>query len=833
MRRFNWFLALFTIGLCVTGLLGPRTAPVHSWPERLPREQKARRGPELIRAFFADWHAPAPADLSPEDQAAIWSDVRKVPQEIAALDAEPWVSVGPFGIFGASAARNTGRVVDIDVTDTGVRHLAAASGGVWQLEGFPWYPITDGLDTQWMGSVDASPTDPDLILIGTGEPSIRAGTGVFRSTDGGATWQRRFLPGNPATCYRLRFQPDGRTVIGAFDTGIYRSPDGGVSWGRTVLANRPTDLALHPTDPAVMWAPVEGNGLWRSSNGGVSWSRITAPGLPTSGNGRGAVDVCAGDPSRLYVAFADASTNSMLGVFRTDDGGATWQDVSPPDDYMWGQGWYNNAIGVSPADPDLVLAGGGGLVRSTDGGATWTPTASPHVHADVHAIEWSNDGANLYVATDGGYSHSINGGASYLTPFNRMAITQYVNIDVGDALTMVMGGGSQDNAVSVTRDGGQVWWVEWGGDGGGFVIDDHDNTRMWNTSGVWSGDLKFRVARSTDNGSSWQDVNQGIAPSDQWYTRIRSDQQDPPTLYTNNGPRVYASTDAGDLWTPLGGVDLPTHAREMTVGTEADGGTAVFACLESTVSGRRLRVFHDGLWTERSTGLPAGFLLRRVCPDPAVPGRCYALMNGLGSPGQKIFRSDDAGLGWTNVTGNLPDVPLSDLVAHPDDPQRLYASTEFGCYATEDGGRTWVRWNLGLPESAMVTEMVLADRRRVAGVVEIYAGTYGRGIWKRPLPDLSASAAPELAGADVLLRPAHPNPADTGTTFRFRLPERGAVSLRLFDVRGRVVATPTDGEREAGEHVVAVDTRALPSGLYFARLRTPWGETTRRWSVVR
>ncbi len=838
MRRLP---ALTSLAALLAGavFLATQPAPAPHAPDvptRLVRDEKPARGPELIRHFFDDWHRPYPGDLGRDLQERIWEEVKAVPEKASALEDDPWTCRGPFGMFGASAARNCGRVLDVDLDSTGIRRVAAASGGIWRLDGITWTPLTDALNTQWIGSLDTSPTNPDLILVGTGEPHIRAGTGLWRSTDGGLTWQNRPLPASPATCFRVRFLPDGQTVVGAFDLGIYRSTNAGLTWSRTALPHWPTDLAIHPANPSVMWTPVQDHGLFRSNNGGITWTQVQGAGLPTSGNGRGAVTISAADPNRLYVAFAGLD-NNLLGIFRTDDGGLNWIDVSPPDDYFWGQGWYNNAIGVSPTDPDLVLAGGGGLQRSSDGGLNWTTTATAHVHADVHAIEWTADGANLYVATDGGYSHSTNGGLTYFTSFNRLPITQYVNIDVGNEFPLVMGGGSQDNAVSLTVDGGIQWFVRWGGDGGGFTIDDHDNDRMWATSGLWGGSLLFRCGRSLTGGTSWADINAGLPPSTQWYTRIRSDQAQPPTLYTNNGAQVYASTNLGDLWTAANAVPFPAGVRELTVGVHDGAATAIYACLDSPTTGRRLRVFDGTTWSERDAGLVPGVLVRKVAPHPTDPRRCFALMNGMGTPGSKVYRSDDNGQNWTNITGNLPDVPLADLVAHPDDPQRLYVGTEFGAYASENGGMSWQRWNLGLPEAAIITEMALVDLRRSDGPssdrLMVAVGTYGRGIWTRPIP-MGISAAPQpQAVAAVQMRAAQPNPADLQTHLAFRIEHDGPARLRVFDVRGRVVDTLLDGPVAAGDHAVTCETRHLASGVYFARLETAAGMVSRRITVIR
>lgn len=815
--------------------------PDPAWEPAAPTSiaSRAERGPELIRHFFDDWHDPYPGALPTVVQRDLRDAIDALPAPLERATTAPWQSYGPFGM-STLPGLHTGRVRDLDVGPNGLRHVAAASGGVWAFENQTWSPLSESFDTQWIGSIDTSPVDPDRILVGTGEPWIRPGTGLWRSTDGGATWQNDPLPASPATCFRLRFHPNGQSVVGAFDLGIYRSADAGLTWTRTPLPHWPTDLARHPTQPNVLWTVVYDHGVFRSDDDGISWQQVQGIGLPTSGNGRGAITVAASDPSRLYVALT--TTNStMLGVFRTDDGGATWTDVSPPDDYFWGQGWYNNAIGVSPLDPDLVLAGGGGLQRSDDGGTTWTTTATPHVHADVHEIEWTPDGSILYVATDGGVSRSTDDGLTYDTDDNRMPITQYVNIDVTTGERFAMGGGSQDNGISVSIDGGTTWRMALGGDGSGVEFDDFDLGRMWVTNGIYGGDLPFRARRSENYGASWVDINAGIQPPGQWFTRIRAHQERWFfTIFTNNGPWVYWANRNASLWTPMHAAPFPANVRELTVARDGQFDVVLYACLDSDVAGQQLRVYEGGArdgtvpWVERSSGLPPGVKVRKVVPHPTDPDVCFALMNGMGTPGEKIYFSVDRGTNWSNVTGNLPDLPLGDLVPHPSESGRWYLGTEFGCFRTTDGGVTWTRWNEGLADAAIVTEMVLVDRTDDTGEMLVAAGTYGRGMWMRPIYDrvTSVESGSTPRSATWLSRGA-PNPTRDETRFRFRLADEGPVRLRVFDVRGRLVTTSVDGSHAAGEHVATIRTASLAPGVYLVRLEAAGTTSTRRITVVR
>ncbi len=806
--------------------------------------ESPRRGPELIREFFRDWHEPFPADLDLATRQRIRAEIEALPAEPALARggaALPWQPFGPFGMDTPDGGRHTGRIVDLAIDASGMRAAAAASGGVWEREPAGWQSRTDALPTQWIGSIAVHPSNPDVMLAGTGEPFIRAGAGLWKTTNGGQTWTRKAMTPEPATCFRVRYAPDGITVHGAFDLGYYRSTNGGETWSnRLALSAWPTDLELHPVDPGILFLTVYGRGLFRSTNAGFTWAKMPAAGLPDTTTGRGAVTVCAADPSRMYVAWAQPG-GAMLGVFRSTDAGATWADVSP-EEYMWGQGWYNNTIAVCPTDPDLVLAGGGGLYRTTDGGATWIAATDPHLHADYHASEWAANGTDVWVAHDGGWSRSTDAGASWDVGDNTLPITQYVLVDADPFRTpFVLGRGSQDNGISITTDGGASWRFRAGGDGGGFAVDPTDPARMYATWGIFSGVHPFIPHRSTNGGVTWTRTSGGIGACSQWWTRIRADGASPPKVFTYGDRWVYWLGEPLAFWWGLNGNPnpFPHFVSELTVSRREPGAEwpVVWACLDSSIDGERLEVWDGTAFLERSAGLPSGVRVRKVAVHPNRSDRAWALMNGMGTPGQKLFRTTDRGLSWANVTGNLPDVPLGDLVAHPADDALWWVGSEMGCFATTDAGATWSRWQLGMPEATAVTEMRWID---AGGAFHVVAGTYGRGMWVRDTGFAGATAAPEARAVATApdpglleLHAAAPNPFAESTALAFTLPREGHVTLRILDVAGREVARPADGVRVAGFHRVRVAAESLAPGVYFVRLEADGRVATGRITRIR
>jgi len=502
---------------------------------------------------------------------------------------------------------------------------------------------------------------------------------------------------------------------------------------------------------------------------------------------------------------------------------------------MRGQGWYDNALGVSPTNNAIVLTDGVDLWRTVNGGVSWSNFHSdPQVHADCHAVFWHPDGQQVWLGHDGGWSYSGTAGQSWDTAGNLQPITQYVNIYAGMNDVNILGGGSQDNGVSITEDGGVHWRERLTGDGGGFAVDPFNSNIVYAVTGVFGGDMGFRRFVSTNRGANWVDINNGIDPNGWWFPRLRHDMVPPVYLYTNADRFVYKSPNFGNSWHKLNPTAFPGNVHEVTVSRRASDHALVYACTSSPSPGQRLYLYSDWAWHEISDELPPNVLVRKAPVHPTNPSLAYCVMNGLGTPGEKVYRSFDGGFNWRNITGDLPDIPLADLVPHPTDLGTMYLGSEFGCFRTTDHGQHWHRWNNGLPEAAIVTEMGFLDLRAQTGQFWIVAGTYGRGMWKREIsgddPPISSADAPEPA--DVRLGQNFPNPFRGSTSIEFDLPARERASLRVFDPSGRQVAVLFDGEADAGRHRVAFDGAKLAAGAYFYTFESPSGVESKKMTIL-
>ncbi len=789
--------------------------------------KRALKGPELEQRYFKQWHYPYGNVLPPEITQRMWEEVQNTPSEndLGISLVTSWTSLGPFGMNVPGGAKYSGRILDIEVDGTPSIRLAAASGGLW---GFVLvFPVdfTTTLSSLAIGTFDSDPTNEQVIFVGTGEPRQRGGTGMWRTTNRGGTWTPVSLSPTPSGFYLIRFNPGSSSIIHAVSTsGYYRSTNSGTSWSRLRTGDA-TDLAINPSNPSIMYTAIWGAGVYKTTDGGTTWSQMTTGGIPTADVGRTAISLCVSSPNTVYVAIGKNSDNTMLGVYKTTNGGTSWLNVSPGVNYMGQQGWYDNAIGVSPTDANNVLAGGITLQRTTNGGTSWTQIDDPNVHVDHHAITWDNAGTSVWNGNDGGMSFSADAGATWSTIANSLPITQYVFIDVDHNTNRAYAGGSRDNGISLTVNDGSTWDFVLGGDGSGVAMDvstaGADAQRFWVTNGLYPAPWAFQRLRTTNNGTSFTGINTGVDSSAHWYHQIRTDRIAPVYLFNNSGPYVYQSANFGDNWTKLNTTAFPVDVDRINVSIWTSPSAIVYASLASATPGQRLRVYDGIAWNERSTGLAAGLTVRGVTPHPTNTTTAYALMNGF-SAGNKIYRTTDRGVTWTNISGNIPDVPMGDIIAHPTNSNQLFLGTETGCFRTTNGGTTWYRWNNGMPDATIVTELKWIDSLASVGRFYIVAGTYGRGMYKREISgdDPTVVGDPSNLREGYSLMQNYPNPFNPATTIQFALPVSDNVELKVFDVTGREVATVVNQRLEAGAHAFTFDASKLASGTYLYRLKT-------------
>ncbi len=737
-----------------------------------------------------------------------------------------WELAGPTNV--------SGRITDVAMhhTDSLTIYAASASGGVWKSEdaGDNWFPISDDLPSLSIGDIAIDPSDKNTLYIGTGEPNGGGGSvtydgrGIFKSKDGGGSWASLGLEASgsigrievdPKNPNRIFVAAMGHLFDNNSERGIFRSEDGGASWEKTLFVNDSTggiDLAIHPNNPdtifAVTWQRTRrpnkrvyggpGCGIWRSTDGGDNWTKLAA-GLPTSNLGRIGIAISPSQPSTLYAIYSD-ETGYFKGVYKSTNDGNAWSLLNGGDPEYPGFGWWFGQIRVHPNDPDEVYTLGLDWAKTTDGGQFWTGV-SPYLHADYHAFYIHPAKPDLHVAgNDGGIYISTNAGADW--EHRPFPITQFYTSEIDYQDNTNFYGGAQDNGTWRTLTGGLDDWDHIGG-GDGFVtlVNPQDNNIYYVESqyGGFYG----------SNGAS--------APSSNrynWNTPYIFDPNNPNVMYIG-ADRLFKSTNGGLDWTAISD-DLsngPTGQNGVRYGSITTiNASSVDANLlwVGTDDGNVWVTSNGGVdWTKVSENLPKRWVTRVV----ALPYENYALVCLSGyrhfDDIAHIYQTTDKGQSWQDVSGNLPDLPVNDLVLDPADPFNVwYIATDAGVFFTADAGGSWEPVNNGLPTVPVTDLTTHAPSRTIA------AATYGRSMYRATMPYISNTNSPQTI-ENVRVAP---NPFVNQMQISFTVFEKQSARLELFDLSGKKLKTVFSGALSVGEQRFDLQGNDLTPGVYLLKM---------------
>ncbi len=775
-----------------------------------------------------------------------------------------WEEAGPTNVGGRITA------MAVDPNDNQRIWIGAADGGVlYSVDGGnSWTPQLDEFGGLSIGAMTAHPTLSDVLLVGTGEANGSGdsydGIGLLKTTDGGESWAVIGLESSqrigrivydPTNPDRIHVAVCGGLYSKSNDRGMYRSTDGGASWHQTLFVSDSTsaiDVAIHPTDGDILYAAfwermrapdsriVAGptSRIWKSTDGGDSWNLQTT-GHPDEGSncGRIGLAIAPSSPSTVYAIFAD-TPGYFDGVYKTTNSGSSWSRIDDGSDLRWvysSFGWYFGNIRVSPTNPNVVFALGVDLYRSSDGGVNWSDRTGIQ-HVDMHAL-WidPNNVSRIYSGNDGGFYVSTSGSSVWSKKYD-LPITQFYAITVDPQLPYRIYGGTQDNSTPRTLTGAlDDWDVLIGGDGFTVVIDPTD-------SDVIYGEYQYGgLMKSTNGGDSFNYVNSESWGDDRinWHMPYVMDPTDHLTLYLGTY-RVHRTTNGGSSWTPISpdltdgpGSGTLTFGTLTTLAVAPSAPATIYAGSDDG----NVHVTTNGgsSWSEIDAGLPLRWITR-VAVDPTDDAIAYVCLSGykLDEFLPHVFRTTNHGASWQDISSDLPETPVNDLVVDPLDTNRLYVGTDVGVFLTNDLGGRWEKLGAGLPLSVVVDiELHNATRRLVAG-------THGRSSFKLSLAD-AVDAPADIAGAEAArlrLAPPRPNPSQGETSFSFTLARGAEARLTLHDVRGRLVRELYARQAEAGATEVHWDGRddagrTVAPGVYFVRLVTGKETVTRKLTRIR
>jgi photosystem II stability/assembly factor-like uncharacterized protein len=769
-----------------------------------------------------------------------------------------WVERGPTNI-GA-------RVTDLEIhpTDTDIVYAAMASGGVFKSVdgGVTWDPIFDDQAVLTIGDLALDPDDPDIIYVGTGEANSSSfsmfGMGMFKSTNGGATWSYIGLEEtvyigrvivDPHNTERLWVAGSGALYGTNPERGVYRSIDAGDSWEQVLALTDSTsciDLAIDPTKPdtifAAMWERVRGlnyrrsggpsSGLYRSYDGGDSWTELTN-GLPTGSDvGRIGVSVSASNPDVVYAFYVD-HPGYFYNVYKSTDGGDSWAATNGSNlsDLTSSFGWYFGQVRIDPSDETRVFVMGVPFFRTENGGFTWTEVGSSN-HVDHHAMAFDPlTPSRIFEGNDGGIYVSSNSGDSWTKLYDQHT-NQFYAIEIDYQNPSRLYGGTQDNGTLRTVTGDPDSWERiFGGDGFYVLVDPTDSNTIY-CEYQWGNAYK-----STNFGYNWSWLLNGVDDNDRrnWSSPIVMDPNTPETLYFGTY-RVWKTVNGGASWSAI--------STDLTNGDDGGLGTITTIAVSPTdadavIAGTddsNVWMTQDGgaNWTNVSSTLPNRWVTR-VAFDPTDADIAYATFSGLRWNEQMghVYRTDDAGATWTDISGNLPSAPVNALAVDPHLPSVIYVGTDFGVYYTKNLGQNWEALGSNMPVVTIYDLKIHAPTRTLA------AGTHGRSIYSIDLNETTGLAEGDADQMGIVSRVSNsPNPFRSATSVAFTLSRASNVEVSVFDIAGRRVRVLESGRRAAGPHEVRWDGRdasgaGVSSGVYFVKVEADGEVRAAKMSVLR
>jgi photosystem II stability/assembly factor-like uncharacterized protein len=767
------------------------------------------------------------------------------------FNALRWRSIGPDrGGRSIACAGSASRLFEY--------YFGATGGGLWKTTdgGTTWKPITDGqIKSSSIGAVAVSESNSDTVFIGMGETELRGnimqGDGVYKSTDAGKTWSHAGLS-NTHAISRIRIHPKNPDLVyvcalghpyGPNDErGIFRSNDGGKTWQKVLFRSNHSgavDLCFDPHNPKVMFASIwdayrtswslssggPESGLFKTTDGGDTWTEITRnSGLPKGVIGKIGVSVSGADGKRVY-AIVEAEEG---GVFASDDSGVTWKKVSE-DRRLRQRAFYYSRLYADPRAVDTLYVLNTGFYKSTDGGKTYKTIRVPH--GDNHDL-WiaPNDPQRMINSNDGGANVSINGGETWTGQVYPTA--QLYHVATTKDFPYHVCGAQQDNStICVSSEaagrGGRTPNVMYavGGGESGYIAPHPGNPNLFYAGS--QGALLTRFDRSTGHTRDIQVYPlffSGMPASAlkerwQWTFPIVFSPHDPNILYTSS-QHLWKTTNDGQSWERIS-PDL-TRADPKTLGdsggpiTKDQNGPEIFATI-FTIAPSRLEPntiwtgSDDGLayitrdggkkWENISpNGLPEFSRISLIDASPHKPGSAYlaAKRYQLDDRAPYIYKTHDYGKTWTKiVSGIRQDDYVHAVREDPKRPGLLYAGTEHGIYVSFDDGNNWQSLSLNLPDT-QVPDLVVEEN-------DLVIATHGRSFYVLDDIGLLRQLTAEFASADVHLfqpRTAIRSVSQAAIDYNLKKPA-DKITIEILDSKDRVIRTfvgspEEDKRRSAG-----------------------------------
>ena len=791
------------------------------------------------------------------DQTAI-NEAYRITQK-ARNDAQfrsgEWELAGPTNVGG--------RITDIALhpTNQDIIYVGTSVGGLFRSTdgGEDWTAVFEDEGGMSIGNIAIAPSNPDILYIGSGEANGSAvsgaffGDGVYKSTDGGDSWSFIGLE-NTQHIGRIVVDPQNpdRVYVAAAgvlygkneERGLYRTLDGGENWQKILYVSDSTsciDVVVNPNNASIVYAATwerirrpwgrsyggKTSRIYRSFDGGNNWEKLTN-GLPPDNDesGRIGLAISPSEPNVLYASYTkNVITNEFNGVYKSVDAGTTWSRVDQTDiGWVYSSfGWFFGNIRVHPQNSDDVSLLGVYLIRSLNGGKVWQD-ATFNMHVDFHALEFHPQNPSFLVAgNDGGVYVSHNGGFDW-QHIKGIANNLIYNCEIDHLQPERIYAGFQDQGTQRTLTGAADDFQKiLGGDGFRIIVDPTDNNY------IYAETQYGRLYRSTNGGNNFSCIfcSPGEFPNlrSNWNTPIAMHPSDPTVIYYG-AQMLFKGTNRGNNFAPISG-DLtdglhPSGSLSYgTITTIALAPSTPFTIYVGTDDGN-VHVTHDGgnSWDNISHTLPDRYVTS-IAVHPFDKKTAYVTLSGYREIDYQphILKTLNGGENWEDISANLPEIPINDVVVHPSYPNLLFIANDMGVWHSVNGGNTWGIVGNNLPFT-VVNDLDLHEEGKF-----LLAATFGRSMHKYDITELEPVSSADRFSNNASLT-IYPNPASVSATVSFVAPATANGTLQVLQINGKIVQTIGNQRFNKGKNEISINVSGLPSGNYLVRLKTENGIAT-------
>ncbi len=827
-----------------------------------------------------------------------WYDAHVAMKDKSLFKNVPWQFLGPTNV--------SGRMTDVDVVTPKGGHYtiytAGASGGVWKTtnEGTTWEPVFQHAASTAIGDIAITPSNQDIVWIGTGEANIfrssQSGAGVYKSTDAGKTWNHMGLAGTH-TIPRIVVHPTNPDIVYVASSGhewtdnkergVYKTMDGGDHWTKVFYVNPKTgviDLVLDPSNPETLYSATwqrirkkwndprvekgyTGSGIYKTTDGGKTWSPVNN-GLPDAGyRGRIGVDLCQSQPNVIYAfidnydkaeaayegetdAYGRPKGDRIKGatVYRSDNGGTEWRQVSENSDYMLNlnatYGWVFGQMRVDPNNADKIYVMGLQLNVSEDGGKTFRVLRGMHV--DHHGLWIDPDNSDYLVnANDGGVVISYDGGANWQRFSHNLPLAQFFNIGHDmDAPFHVYGSmqdhGSYRGVVDLSRGRNNIPAVEFegapGGEGSSHAID------PTNPDIVYSAGFYGSLSRSDLSTGDRKNILPKVAEGEpklrgQWVAPFIISPHNPQIVY-HGMQYLFRTLDKGETWeriSPDLTYNSPKRSGDISYQTlfAISESPLKFGLIYAGTDDGRVHVTKNGglTWKEIVKGLPNGKWVSRLVASAYDEATVFMTQNGKREDdfAAYVWKSTNYGKTWVDISNNIPCGPVNVIREDPKNKNVLYVGTDLGVYVSVNGGRTWQSLPKNMP-TTYVHDLIIHPRDDI-----MVAATHGRGMWAMDVRHIQ-KLDDDLLAKDAFLYKIEAVQILRGrwrraasATFHYYLNKSQDIKLAVLNADGETIRK-LEGTGDAGLNVAEWDlmtekeekkeAKYVKPGTYTIRLTT-------------